>query len=110
MDLEVTLPSGSARRLHIPSLHDDISNATLRKKQVCACVRAGGGRRTRLTSTQRGVLLLWCGGQSFIFTSYFEVQEKYCFPFFFLCFFPVIFSCSFSRFFFPVVFSCDFFL
>ncbi|CAN0335170.1 unnamed protein product [Pylaiella littoralis] len=33
VDLEVTLPSGSARRLHIPSLHDDISNATLRKKQ-----------------------------------------------------------------------------
>lgn len=34
MDLEVTLPSGGARRLHIPSLHDDITGATLRKKQV----------------------------------------------------------------------------
>eukprot|EP00903_Cladosiphon_okamuranus_P015675 g14473.t1 len=33
VDLEVTLPSGGARRLHIPSLHDDITGATLRKKQ-----------------------------------------------------------------------------
>lgn len=33
VDLEVRLPSGN-RRLHIPSLHDDITGATLRKKQV----------------------------------------------------------------------------
>ncbi|CAM9380429.1 unnamed protein product [Hapterophycus canaliculatus] len=33
VDLEVTLPSGGGRRLHIPSLHDDITGASLRKKQ-----------------------------------------------------------------------------
>ncbi|CAB1102818.1 unnamed protein product [Ectocarpus sp. CCAP 1310/34] len=33
LDLEVTLPSGVARRLHIPSLHDDITGATFRKKK-----------------------------------------------------------------------------
>lgn len=33
MDLEVDLSCGS-RRLHIPSLHDEITAATFRKKQV----------------------------------------------------------------------------